>query len=156
MFAFLTRQLSVQSGRDIKPTPDLLAWLAPAMLMAFVWTIAAAIDVMGLPGDDFATSFLRGSLWLQVFTMVYVTVPLIVCALSDPVEIRLAMRTSIVSLASFLPRVIPRILHFLETLVGHPTAKPILATPEGVRPRILPQPSILALGFSPGVSPQIE
>ena len=160
MFSSATYQQRVQFRREDKAILALILLLAPAALVATAGVIACVIktaaDVMGLPGGDLAASFLHDTFGLTIFTLLYVvaiiTVPAIVCALSDPVSSRLAIRPFKDFVFGFLPPVV----QFLETLGGHPTAQPLLATPGGVRPVIRPQPSLPALRFSPGDSPQLE
>ena len=146
------QQQRANINHELKATPDLFFWLAPAMLVAIVAAIATVVSHMGLPGSDLAASFLRDAFEPLIFTMVYVTIPVIVCALSDPVETRLAMRAFTASLFSLLPRVVL----LLETLGGQTATLPVPATPDGVRFAIRPQMPIPALRFSPGTSPQLE
>ena len=146
------QQQRANINHELKATPDLFFWLAPAMLVATVATIATVVSHMGLPGSDLAASFLRDAVELLIFTMVYVTIPVIVCALSDPVETRLAMRTLTASLFSLLPRA----ALLFETLGGQTATLTVPAMPDGVRFTIRPQPPIPSFGFSPGVSPQLE
>ncbi len=152
MFARLIRQQPAKFHNDLTPTPDLFFWLAPALMIVTVWGIAAALEGMGLPGGDLAASFLDVTFGLQIFMMVYVTVPLIVCALSDPVSIRLGIRTLTASLGSLLPRV----ALLFETLGGQTATLTVPAALGGVRLAVRPQPPISAPGFFPGASPQLE
>ena len=146
------KQQRANSNHELKATPDLFFWLVPAMLIVTVWAIAAVVEVMGLPGSDLAASFLDDTFELQIVTMVYVTVPLIVCALSDPVSTRLAIRTLTASLVSLLPR----FALLFETLGVQTATLTVPAVPDGVRLAVRPQMPIPALRFSPGASPQLE
>ena len=156
MFSFLASKLSVQSDRDIKPTLDLLLWLAPAYGVATIGAIAAFLVGMNLPGSDPAANFLSNAFGLWIFTIVYVMVPFIVCAFSDPMEIRQAIRTMTASLSSYLSPFLPRIVPLLEMAGSHTTAQFVLARLGSGRPSIRPEPSIPAFGFSPGTCPQLE
>ena len=161
MFASLTRQLRVQSQRDVELTPEefisLVVLLAPVVLMGIVWVVAMLMDVLSLPGGDLAASFLDDTFRLQIFALIYVlTVFAIVCATRDPVSARLVVRTLMSSLSSLLSPFLPRIIPLLEMASSHTTAQPVLATPSGVRFAVRPQPPILSFGFSPGTSPQLK
>ena len=152
MFASLTRQQPAKSHNDLEPTPDLFFWLATALPIVTVWAVAAAVHGMGLPGGEIAAGFLDDTLELQIVTMVYVTVPLIVCALSDPMTIRLAIRT----LTASLGRLLPQVALLFETLGGQTATLTVPAMPDSVRLAVRPQMPIPALRFSPGASPQLE
>ena len=146
------QQQRANINHELKATPDLFFWLAPAMLVAIIAAIATVVSHMGLPGSDLAASFLRDAVEPLIFTMVYVTIPVIVCALSDPVETRLAMRTLTASVFSLLPRV----LCLMEGLGARLGVLSLLAVPGVLRYAVRVLPSIPELRFTPGASPQLE
>ena len=125
MFPSTTYQQRVQFRREDKAILALILLLAPAVLMATLWVIAAAVDVMSLPGGDLAGSFLRDTFGLQIFTLFYVvTVSAIVCAPCDPVNTRLATRWAFTTiLFSLFPRVVQFVCAIFED-VGEPDDPP--------------------------------
>ena len=151
-----------QSRREaeVTLTPTQFCLLLPAAAVAAVGVIASVASVMGLPGGNVATDFLRDAFGLLISTLVYVvaiiTVPAIVCALSDSVGTKLCMSAFTASVFIFLPRVLPWIAQLLDMAGCPTTVLPVLTTPLGVRFAIRPQPSLPALRFSPGASPQLE
>ena len=153
MFVFMSdQQQRANINHELKATPDLFFWLAPAMLVAIVATIATVVSHMGLPGSDLAASFLRDAVELLIFTMVYITIPVIVCALCDPVGTRLCMW----ALGSCLVSLMPQVYFLMQAMWARAASQLPSTAPGGLCYNVRVQPSIPELRFTPGTSPQLE
>ena len=156
MFATMTNKQRALFRRDAATALVQLFVLGPALLLLIAWTIWWATALMGLPGNDLARGFLGDSfmllLYVQIYVMAAMAIPAAASALSDPVVTRLEMWTLTACLISLLPQV----FWLIEAFGRLSTSWAVVTAPSGLRFAIRPQPSVPALCFSPGCSPQLE
>lgn len=152
MFESVFQHLRAIFGRDAKDAPQVFIMLS-AQILLVAWVISWAD---GMSDNDLNRTLLGDAFivlaHLEAFVMASMGFPVIVYALSDPLNTRFSTWALTAGVCSILPKVV----YLLETLWTSPVAQPALATPGGVRLAIRPQPTIPRLGFSPGASPQIE
>ena len=155
MFASMPYRQQALFRRDAATMLFQLFVQAPLVLVLVAWVIWWGAALIGLPGSDLATGFLADAFtWLafvQIYVLVVMMVPAILCCLSDPVGTRLAMW----ALASSISQSIPHLFYGMAASWEHTTGLPP-ATAGGVRFAFCPQPAIPASCFSPGSSPQLE
>ena len=130
--------------------------VGPALMLLLAWAVWWTAFLLGAPANELTAGFLGDSFGLLAFVQSYVLmimlVPGILCALSDPVQTKLAMWVLAASAISLLPRVFC-LMEGLGSLLG---AQPVPVAPGGLRYSVRVRPSILELRFAPGVSPQLE
>ena len=130
--------------------------VGPAMLLLLAWAVWWTAALLGAPANELTAGFLGDSFGLLAFVQSYVLmimlVPGILCALSDPVQTKLAMWALAASAISLLPRVFC-LMEGLRSLLG---VQSLPAVPGGLRYNDWVRPSIPELRFTPGASPQLE
>ncbi len=156
MFASLTCQQRTAFREEATSLLVMLFVVGPAVMLllgCWVWLTAA---LLGAPAIEMAADFLGDAFGLLAFVQVYVvmimTVPGILCMLSDPVGTRLAMW----ALGSCLVSLMPQVFFLLQTIGIRAASQPVVATLIGARFSIRVHPAIPELRFTPGASPQIE
>ena len=127
------------------------------MLSVLILTVAWFITwADGMSNNTLTPASLDSAFTVLAFLQASLTAstafPIILYALSDPVQTRLVMGTFTASVFSLLSR----IANPLEPLGRGVYSLPIPAAPGSMRFTIRPPPTIPTLRFSPGVSPQIE
>ena len=107
--------------------------VGPALMLLLAWAVWWTAFLLGAPAMDLTTGFLGDAYSLLLFVQLYVVmimaIPGIMCMLSDPVETRLAMWV----LASSVLNVLPRVFCMMEGLGSLLGAQPVPVAPGGLR-----------------------
>lgn len=156
MFLFLNRQQMADFRRETKVALLQAFIFGPALMLASAWAIRWAANISRLPGNDLAQSFLLDSFTLlaaiQTCVVLFMAIPVVLCALNNPAEARRTTRAS----SAIVFGLVQQVAQPLEWLERHTTAQPVLTTRLGNRSAIRPQRSLLTQRFSHGTSPQLE
>lgn len=156
MFYPLSLEQRLVFRRDAKVGLFQAFVLGPALMLAVAGVIGWAESLNGMGGSHLSRTFLGDSFTLLAFIQAYLVVlmafPALLCALSDPVESRLAMWALSASVFSLLPHV----FCVMETLGARLGVPSLAVVPAGLHYTVGARPSIPELRFTPGTSPQIE